>query len=44
MSLSCVECKKEDFDKENYKTLRDKVTKGIEKKKFNKFNLQNQKN
>ncbi|MBN2826135.1 MAG: hypothetical protein JXQ76_12470 [Campylobacterales bacterium] len=43
MSLLYVECTKEDFDKENYKTLRDKVTKGIEDKKFNKFNLQHQK-
>jgi len=43
MSLSFVECTKEDFDKENYKTLRDKVTKGVEDKKFNKFNLQHQK-
>lgn len=43
MSLSFVECTKEDFDKENYKTLRDKVTKGIEDKKFNKFKLQHQK-
>ncbi len=44
MSLSCVECTKVDFEKpQKYKDLRKKITDEIEKKKFNKFNLQKQK-
>jgi CRISPR-associated protein Csm1 len=45
MSISFVECKKEDFfEPEKYRKLRDDITEKIEKKKFNKFNLQKQKN
>jgi len=37
VSLSFVECNKNDFA--NYKALRKKILDGVEKKKFNKFNL-----
>jgi CRISPR-associated protein Csm1 len=45
ISISFVECKKEDFfEPEKYRKLRDNIIEKIEKKKFNKFNLQNQTN
>ena len=43
VSICSIECNKNDFnDKSSYKKLRDKISKRVETRKFNKFNLLNQ--
>jgi len=43
ISICSIECNKDDFnDNSNYKKLRDKISRRLERKKFNKFDLLNQ--
>ncbi|MDY0365871.1 MAG: hypothetical protein RBQ81_08435 [Arcobacteraceae bacterium] len=44
VNISYVDCKKSDFNKGEYKKLREKIAKSIEAKKFEKFDISNLKN